>query len=156
MGEAIIRRFPKLAPNIIVIPPNSNVSTYSLFPKADLGLIFGTKTGVELTASGIPTIVAGEAWIKNKGLTLDPKSKLEYFELLSHFDAGEKFEAPNIDEALAYAYHYFFRRMIPVSSIKPIPFFPYARPTYNPNWEGNDPGLVKIIDGIIHGLEFEF
>lgn len=156
MGEAIIRRFPKLAPNIIVIPPNSNVSTYSLFPKADVGLIFGTKTGVELTASGIPTIVAGEAWIKNKGLTLDPKSKLEYFELLSYFDAGEKFEAPNIDEALAYAYHYFFRRMIPVSSIKPIPFFPYARPTYNPNWEGNDPGLVKIIDGIIHGLEFEF
>ncbi|CAB4335068.1 MAG: capsule biosynthesis protein [Actinobacteria bacterium] len=156
MAAAIRRRFPNLASNIIIIPPNSNVSTYSLFPKADLGLIFGTKTGVELTASGIPTIVAGEAWIKNKGLTLDPKSKLEYFDLLSHFEAGEIFEGPDIDEALAYAYHYFFRRMIPVSSIKPIPFFPYARPIYNPNWEKTDPGLVNIIDGIIFGREFEF
>ncbi len=37
-------------------------------------LIYGTKTGVELSAQGTPVIVGGEAWIRNKGLTMDASS----------------------------------------------------------------------------------
>jgi hypothetical protein len=45
-------------------------------------IIYGTKTGVELTSMGRPVIVAGEAWIRNKGLTLDATSRDNYFHIL--------------------------------------------------------------------------
>jgi hypothetical protein len=156
MSNVIKREFPNLAPNIFVVDADSDISTYSLFPLSDLGIIFGTKTGIELTASGIPTIVAGEAWIKNKGISIDPKSKKEYFELLEKFAAGIELPDINKSKAMSYAYHYFFKRMIPVTSILPIPYYPYARPNLNSNWESSDPGLVQIVNGIISGTPFVF
>src|SRR5690606_6953627 len=56
-------RFPELPPNIVIVPPESQVSTYSAMEACDSVLIYGTKTGVELTSIGIPVIVGGEAWI---------------------------------------------------------------------------------------------
>jgi hypothetical protein len=46
-------------------------------------IIYGTQTGVELTSMGMPVIVAGEAWIRNKDITLNAGSIEEYFELLA-------------------------------------------------------------------------
>ena len=156
MSNVIKREFPDLAPNIYIVDANSDISTYSLFPLSDLGIIFGTKTGIELTASGIPTIVAGEAWIKNKGISIDPKSKKEYFEFLEKFAAGIELPEINKTRAMSYAYHYFFKRMIPVTSILAIPYYPYARPNLNSDWESSDPGLVQIVNGIIKGTPFVF
>ena len=36
-----------------------------------------------LSAMGIPVIVAGEAWIKNKGFAIEVKNKKEYPKILS-------------------------------------------------------------------------
>ncbi|MGO8381610.1 hypothetical protein ACC745_39445, partial [Rhizobium ruizarguesonis] len=52
--------------------------TYSLCEGSNAVIIYGTKTGVEMTAKGIPVIVAGEAWIRNKGLTLDADTPENY------------------------------------------------------------------------------
>src|SRR4029079_6705923 len=82
MAEEIAKRFPALPKNVFVIPPESDVSTYALMELCDSAIIYGTKMGVELTSVGIPTIVAGEAWIKNKGLTLDAATRGEYFSIL--------------------------------------------------------------------------
>ena len=69
--DEITARFPTLPGNVFVIGPESPVSTYAAMERCDSVIIYGTKTGVELTSMGIPTIVAGEAWIRNKGLTRD-------------------------------------------------------------------------------------
>jgi hypothetical protein len=156
MSVAIKREFPDLGSNIFLIDADSDISTYSLFPLSDLGIIYGTKTGIELSASGIPTIVAGEAWVKNKGITIDPKSKREYFEFMELFASGKELPETNQGRALSYAYHYFFRRMIPVNSIQAIPYYPYARPKLKSNWEKSDPGLSQIVNGIIYGTPFVF
>jgi hypothetical protein len=156
MSLAIKREFPDLESNIFLLDADSDISTYSLFPLSDIGIIYGTKTGIELSASGIPTIVAGEAWVKNKGITIDPKSKKEYFEFMESFASGKGLPEVNQDKALSYAYHYFFKRMIPVNSIEAIPYYPYARPKLKSNWENNDPGLALIINGITHGSPFVF
>ena len=76
------RVLPSLAPNIIIVPPESGISTYAVMSLCSSAIIYGTKMGVELTSVGIPVIVAGEAWIRNKGLTEDASSPEEYFSIL--------------------------------------------------------------------------
>ena len=44
--------FPELPANVFVIPPESNSSTYAAMYACDSVLIYGTKTGVELSATG--------------------------------------------------------------------------------------------------------
>ena len=73
LGE-LRKRLPTLAPNIIVVPPESGMSTYALMSLCNAAIIYGTKMGVELTSVGLPVIVAGEAWIRNKGS--DPRRQL--------------------------------------------------------------------------------
>ncbi|MGE3191174.1 MAG: capsule biosynthesis protein, partial [Vicinamibacterales bacterium] len=67
----IAREFGRIPPNVFIIPPQSDVSTYAVMLQCDSVLIYGTKTGVELTSLGVPVIVAGEAWTRNKGITTD-------------------------------------------------------------------------------------
>ena len=76
------KRVPELASNIIVVPPESDIGTYALMSLCNAAIIYGTKMGVELTSVGLPVIVAGEAWIRNKGLTHDASSPAEYFRIL--------------------------------------------------------------------------
>lgn len=114
MADEIAARFPVLPPNVFVIAPESDVSTYAAMELCDSVLIYGTKMGVELTSVGIPTVVAGEAWIKNKGLTLDAANREEYFRILDRLPLGERLSPEVIEKAKKYAYHFFFRRMMPL------------------------------------------
>ncbi len=76
------KRLPTLSPNIFVVPPESGVSSYTLMRLCNAAIIYGTKMGVELTSIGLPVIVAGEAWIRNKGLTFDASTPADYFRIL--------------------------------------------------------------------------
>lgn len=116
--KEIQKRFSQLSQNIFVVPPENPVSTYPLMEKCNTVIIYGTKTGVELTCMGIPVIVAGEAWIRNKGLTIDPKTKAEYFQVLDKLPLSDKMNKEQILRAYKYAYHFFFRRMIENDFIK--------------------------------------
>ena len=89
LGE-LRERLPQLAPNIFVVPPESGMSTYALMSLCNAAIIYGTKMGVELTSVGLPVIVAGEAWIRNKGLTHDASSPEEYFRLLDQLPFAER------------------------------------------------------------------
>src|SRR4029450_1795000 len=63
------KRLPQLSPKITIVGPESDMSPYALMSLCNAAVIYGTKMGVELTSVGLPVIVAGEAWIRNKGLT---------------------------------------------------------------------------------------
>ena len=54
---------------------------------------------MEFTSFGHNVIVAGESYIKNKHITLDPKSQKEYFEILDKLPFNSK---PN--DNLIYIY----------------------------------------------------
>jgi len=123
-------------------------------------IIYGTKTGVELTSMGIPVIVAGEAWIRNKGLTVDVSNESEYRKILDKTPL-EDFRLSNeiVHEAKKYAYHFFFRRMIPVSVIEPsegkVPFRVAAK-SLRQLLPGNDRGFDLICNGILWGHSFVY
>lgn len=160
MLDEIMRAFPELPDNVFVVPPESQLSTYALAILSDCALVYGTKTGVELAAAGIPVIVAGEAWIRNKGISLDASSKQRYIEILDRLPLGKRLDPVTLDRARKYAFHFFYRRMIPLNRcVEQIEggAFPFYRVTPAPLetlGPGYDEGLDVICDGVLTGTPF--
>tara|TARA_B100000242_G_scaffold294395_1_gene277178 strand:- start:17145 stop:18839 length:1695 start_codon:yes stop_codon:yes gene_type:complete len=157
--DVINTEFDSLPNNIFVIPPESTLSTYVAMEQCDSVLIFGTKSGIELTSSGIPVIVAGEAWIRGKGITTDVSDRDHYQEQLLNLPLNKRLSAETILRAKKYAYHFFYRRMIPIKSVDPIPdwrMFKVNIESSKDLQEGNDLGLDIICNGIINNEQFIF
>ncbi len=155
--EEIRKRFPVLPENVFVIPPESPVSTYAAMELCDSVLIYGTKTGVELTAVGIPVVVAGEAWIKNKGLTLDAASPEDYFAILDRLPLGRRLEPEVVERARKYAYHFFFRRMMPLDFMRKVSSNLFFTPDITSADElaaGAHPSLDLVCDAILDAKPF--
>jgi hypothetical protein len=120
-------------------------------------IIYGTKMGVELTSVGLPVIAAGEAWIRNKGLTCDASTPAEYFRILGQLPFPERLNSGQLARARRYAYHFFFNRMIPLPFIDPKAGFPIYRLKLDRLQQllpGASPGLDTICDGILRGQPF--
>ncbi|MBI4263023.1 MAG: capsule biosynthesis protein [Acidobacteria bacterium] len=151
------KRVPKLASNIFVVPPESGMSTYALMSLCNAALIYGTKMGVELTSVGLPVIVAGEAWIRNKGLTYDVSSPEEYFRLLEQLPFPGRLGPEQLARARRYAYHFFFNRMILLPFIQPkagYPIYQLQLDRLQQLLPGASQGLDTICDGILAGAPF--
>ncbi len=157
--DEIRKVYPVLPPNVFVIPPESKASTYAAMLQCNAVIIYGTKTGVELTAMGIPVIVAGEAWIRNKGLTIDVESERAYFELLDRLPLASRLDADTVRRARQYAFHFFFRRMIPIAFTRisaGTPGFDFDVAGIEALGPGRDRGLDVICDGILGETPFVF
>ena len=157
LAAELTRRLAILPPNVFVIPPESPVSTYAAMELCDSVLIYGTKTGVELTAVGIPVVVAGEAWIKGKGLTIDASSPEDYVAILDRLPLRQRLAPAVVDRALKYAFHFFFRRMIPLVFLKKVNsglFFTPDIGSADDLAEGRDKGLDILCDAVLDGRPF--
>jgi hypothetical protein len=156
--DFLAQHFPQLPPNVHVVGPEDPVSTYDLMERCDAVLIYGTKTGVELASRGIPVIVAGEAWIRNKGMTIDAVSEAAYFEILERLPMRERLPAHIAERALRYAFHFFFRRMIPLAMAQPASGWPPFRIEVGGGLgalhAGRDAGLDLVCRGILDGTPF--
>jgi hypothetical protein len=156
-ADEIARVFPVLPDNVTLISPKNSASTYALCDMADCAIIYATKTGVELTSMGIPVIVAGEAWIRNKGITFDAESEDHYFAMLARLPFRERLPNETVARARAYAFHFFFRRMVPLPFITPVTGprrFATGIGGLDDLAPGRWPGLDVICDGILRGTPF--
>jgi hypothetical protein len=157
--DEIQREFPVLPRNVFIISPESQISTYAIMAHCNAALIYGTKMGVELSSMGIPVIVAGEAWIRNKGMTYDAKSPKEYFAMLDQLPFAGRMDDAAIQRARKYAYHFFFRRMIPIPEMKPTGGWPPYKVHVNSLADlqpGVSPGLDIVCNGICSGTDFVY
>jgi hypothetical protein len=151
--------FPTLPRNVFVIPAQSRLSTYAVMELCNAAIIYGTKTGVELAAAGTPVIVAGEAWVRGKGITADASSAEEYFRILDELPFAGRLDEATVRRARKYAYHFFFRRMIPLEHTEPRPGWPPYRLRLDHLEDlrpGLSPGLDVICAGILEGRPFIF
>ena len=156
LGE-LHKAIPELPANVVIVPPESELSTYALMSLCNAVVIYGTKTGVELTSRGIPVIVAGEAWIRNKGLTCDASTPEEYFRILDGLPFASRLDEGMMARARRYAYHFFFNRMIPLPFIEPHAGNSIYRLKLNNMRQlrpGESPGLDTICSGILGGTPF--
>jgi hypothetical protein len=155
--QEISRVFPQLPPNIFIIPAESPISTYAAMLLCDSVIVYATQTSVELTSMGIPVIVAGDAWTRNKQISWDASTPQEYLQLLDRLPLRERLSDAIMQRARKYAYHHFFRRMIP------LPFLETVHPTYKLKISGLEDllpgrslGLDVVCRGIMKGEKFTY
>jgi hypothetical protein len=151
--------FPELPRNIAVIGPESKIGTYAVMDRCDTVLIYATKAGVECAAFGLPVIVAGDAWVRGKGITHDPATKEAYRALLAALPAGRRLDEATRRRALMYAYHFFFRRCIPIEAMSARPGWPPYLPAVDDIDQllpGRGPGLDVVCDGILNEAPFVY
>lgn len=149
--KEIDKHYPALPDNIRIIDSSSNFNSYSAMSICDSILIYGTKMGVELSALGKRVIVAGEAWIRNKGITRDIVSKVDYFNVLNCLPINNDLDEQELVLARKYAFHFFYRRMIPIANFRSL------GGNYNFQLDINDlsslhPGRDKGLDIICNGI----
>ncbi len=156
--ETIYQNFKKIPDNLKIIDSDSNISTYSFADYCNTLVIYSTKMGMEFAPYGNKVIVVGESYIKNKDITLDPKTKDEYYSLLDKFPNIEKMTPEKIEKAKKYAYHYFFRRTMQVSSLDSIqgawPPFKVSKKSLENLIDNKDKGLQAISRCIINNDKF--
>lgn len=156
--EIVRQAFPTLPRNVFIVGPESVISTYATAARCNALIIYGTKAGVEFTSRGIPIVVAGEAWIRNKGLTHDATSPQHYRSILDELPFGARMDAAAVSRARRYAYHFFFRRMIPLPMLSPVerawPPFILDVQDLHALLPGRSAGLDVICDGILNGQPF--
>ena len=149
--------FPELPKNVFVVSPENDASSYALCDHANAVIIFNTKTGVEAAAAGKRVIVAGEAWVRGKGFTRDVIGPADYQAALSELPYKNSQLPPyEHDLALKYAYHFFFRRMIPLPFIKDdgAAKFWIDKELAKDLRPGSSAGLDTICNGILEGTPF--
>ncbi|MBN2570209.1 MAG: capsule biosynthesis protein [Deltaproteobacteria bacterium] len=155
--DEIRKRYPKLPDNIYIIPPESLISTYTTMQQCNAVLIYGTKAAMEMSSRGIPIIVAGEAWIRGKGFTMDASSEEEYISILNRLPLNGRMSKMEMYRARMYAYHFFFRRMIPLNFMVKIenpPSFNLGISNISEIKPGKSIGLDVICRGILDAHEF--
>ncbi len=159
VADILAKAFPILPRHIHIIEPDEEASTYALANASNAVIIYGTKMGTELAPMGKPIIVGGEAWIRNKGLTQDAKNKEDYFSILNKLPYADDANLPDKARAEKYAYHFFFRRMIPLTFLEPNgtgAMFGFEFDSINDIKPGNHTGLDVITNGIMHGSPFVY
>ena len=158
--DEIKKKYKSLPKNIFIIDSSDEFSSYCLIDFCDTVLIYSTKMGMEFSPFGIPVICAGESYIKNKKITLDPKNKEEYVSMLNLLPFKKKLNKSQILRAKKYAYHFFFRRMITIESLE---YKPHQWPPFILNKNGvkkilqnKDKGFNQICHSIHNNLPFIF
>jgi capsule polysaccharide export protein KpsC/LpsZ len=141
-----------LFPNVNVIGPDSNISTYELVEKSRVVIVYNTKTGIEAAYRNKPVVIAGESWVRGKGIGWDAKNSPDYIEILNLFKDPLEMSPIQSMKAKQYAYHFFFRRMIRVSIFaKPYSsewLFPNRNITLRDLVGNDDQNFQEILSGI--------
>lgn len=152
-------KFGILANNIFIIDSSSKISSYALIDISSACFVYGTKLALEIACFNKRVIIAGDAWARGKGFSIDISKPGELVTLLQN-----PVNIPNMsnyehDLALKYAYYYFFGRMIDMPLInldlsfntnsKFLNFIEFSN--FLPS---NDISFDIIYDGVINGNDF--
>jgi hypothetical protein len=155
LADVIGECFPSLPHNVVVVPPESDMSSYALIDMSDVALVYSSKIGLEAAVSGVPVVITGDALYSKKGIGLEPASPEEYRDLL-HARGWTSVNQAMLDErAERYAYYFFFRRILqlPAVWIDHDGRYPCAR-DLTELVEGTFPGLDAICHGLMEGDDF--
>ncbi|MFH0793486.1 MAG: hypothetical protein V2A74_05575 [bacterium] len=110
-GDYLKNAFAKMPPNVCVVSPESDISSYRLIELSDGVLVYTSTVGIEAALERKPVVVAGLTHYSGKGFTLDPGSREEYFNVLRGLVVDGRVAALDWASAWKYAYVFFFKAM---------------------------------------------
>ncbi len=100
--NASVRRLSELrAPQVTVLPPESEVCSYALLDACEKVVVTGSTLGIEAAFRGKPSILAGRCFFRNLGSTYLPRDFEELMQLILDPELPPK----EIAGALKYAYY---------------------------------------------------
>lgn len=163
LKDMIEERYPDLPSHINIISSESDVGSYALADLSDLNIIYASNIGTELCALGHKVMVLGEAYCRNRGFTIDPKTQDDVWSELSKVVKGDKVSKVDHELGKKFAYFWFFRAMIDFD------FFDYSisknslayfnekiNGLTNATGEIKDANLSEIVSAIKDGRDFDY
>ena len=114
---ALRERLGELPPHVCLILPDSDISTYSLFPLMDYCVTVRGTIGIEAATLGIPVITAGTGRYEGRGFTFDPATREEYLDRIARIQEIAPLSPAARELAERYAYGIFMLRPFPVRAI---------------------------------------
>ena len=121
MGDVIAARFPVLPPNVRVVAPESDISSYSLMSMASLGHVDTSTTGLEMAARGIPVVVTAQTHYRGRGFTDDTDDPAAFWsavdELLADGGLADAERQRRRELARRYASLFLLRFMQPLTVV---------------------------------------
>ncbi|MGH3130010.1 MAG: hypothetical protein ACRDNX_04260, partial [Gaiellaceae bacterium] len=117
---AIRERIGELPPYVHVLPPDSDISTWSLFGLTDVGVTIRGSVGFELPCLGIPVLTAGTGFYSGRGFTVDSATAGEYLERLASIEATPPPSAEQVTLARKHAYALFRLRQTRFTSFRSV------------------------------------
>lgn len=122
LAAFVSERFPRLPPNVTLVPPTDLSSSYPLMDRSALGLVYTSTTGLELALTGTPVLVAGQTHYRGKGFTHDATDPADFERRLDEILADPAAHRPDVETAREYAHFFFFRAPIPAPFVtEPLP-----------------------------------
>jgi len=129
------KSFPVMPRNVRVVPPESDLSSYTLMRLSRCGLAYTSTAGLEMATEGLPVVVAGEVHYAGKGFTLDPVSREAYSRVVTR--ALDTDRDPGVrDYARRYSYAFFFQYFLP------FPLVSENAPDFIPTLKAEDPMVL--------------
>ena len=97
----------RTTPNLTIIEPEGEITSYDLLPVTDAAFVFGTTMGLELIQRGIPVIQTGRNHLVDKGVLFEVGSDDELRQRLGQVRDGELKVTDAMREAFdRYAYYH--------------------------------------------------
>lgn len=116
---ALVRdRIGPLPAHVRLVPPDSKISTLSLFEAADYGVTVRGTAGMELACFGVPVLTAGTGRYSGLGFTEDSSTTREYLDRLARIETLPRLDARRTELAKLHAYAVFRLRHWPMRSFR--------------------------------------
>ena len=107
-----------LPPHIAFLPPDSSVSTLSLYEVMDYCLTVRGTVGIEAAMYGIPVLTAGTGRYDGYGFTVDSTSRAEYLARLETLETLAPLTVAQTELARRYAYGLFMLRPLELQTMR--------------------------------------
>lgn len=114
---AIRERVGPLPAHVRVIPPDTDINTFSLFAVMDYCLTVRGTIGIEAASFGSRVLTAGTGRYDHRGFTTDSESREAYLESVAAIDSLPPLSATERGRAQRFAFGAFVRRPIPLTTL---------------------------------------
>jgi hypothetical protein len=107
-----------LPDHVKLVPPDTDISSYSFFAITDYCVTVRGTIGIEMACHGVPVLTAGTGRYSGLGFTIDSVSKQEYLKRIAHIQSLPAMSNEEITLARRFAYALFKLRLWPARSFE--------------------------------------